>query len=246
LARSVPAALFGGLALKRLACPLGLRRGVAQKRNVHDDSESGVPTADPVSEQREGTQVKVIIGVDPHKATHTAVALNNREEEIARVTVRATRRQLEQLQRWAAPFEERVWAIESAGGLGYLPAQQLVGAGEQVVDVPATLAARVRVPGTGRSNKNDPNDARSVAVAALRSPTLTAVQAADHAAVLRLLVTSAKSRPRTHPTPGHPRPRGHGQVERALEEALDSERDRFRSGQVAPSAPGPLSASMIA
>jgi len=146
-----------------------------------------VPTADPIFEQREGIQVKVIIGVDPHKATHTAVAVDDREDELARVTVRATRRQLEQLQRWAAPFGERVWAIESAGGLGYLLAQQLVGAGEQVVDVPATLAARVRVLGTGRSNKNDPNDARSVAVAALRSQTLTAVQPADHAAVLRLL-----------------------------------------------------------
>ena len=38
--------------------------------------------------------------------------------------------------------------------------------------MPATLASRVRVLGTGRSNKNDPNDAPSVAVAALRSPGL--------------------------------------------------------------------------
>jgi transposase len=53
------------------------------------------------------------------KRTHTAVAVDDREEEISRLTVRATRRQLEQLQRWATPFEERVWAIESAGGLGY-------------------------------------------------------------------------------------------------------------------------------
>lgn len=147
-----------------------------------------MPTADPVSEQREGIQVRVIIGVDPHKASHTAVAVDDREEEISRVTVRATRRQLDQLQGWAAPFNQRLWAIESASGLGYLLAQQLVGAGEHVVDVPATLAARVRVLGTGRSNKNDPNDARSVAVAALRSKALTEVREADHAAVLRLLV----------------------------------------------------------
>ena len=53
--------------------------------------------------------------------------------------------------------------------------------------MPATLAARVRVLGTGRSNKNDPNDARSVAVAALRAPRLAAVGRADHAGVLRLL-----------------------------------------------------------
>ena len=59
-----------------------------------------------------------------------------------------------------------------ADGLGYLLSQQLVAAGERVVDVPATLAARTRVLATGRSNKNDPNDARSVAVTALRPPAL--------------------------------------------------------------------------
>jgi transposase len=78
-------------------------------------------------------------------------------------------------------------AAESAGGLGYLLAQQLVGAGECVVDVPATLSSRVRLLGTGRSNKNDPNDARAVAIAALRSPSLTAVRREDHVTVLRLL-----------------------------------------------------------
>ena len=43
-------------------------------------------------------------------------------------------------------------------------------AGEEVLDVPALLAARVRLLGSGRSNKNDPNDARSVAIAAMRAP----------------------------------------------------------------------------
>ena len=60
-------------------------------------------------------------------------------------------------------------------------------AGETVLDVPATLAARVRVLGTGRSDKNDPNDARSVAIAALRAPALAQVRAEDHVSVLRLL-----------------------------------------------------------
>jgi hypothetical protein len=80
-----------------------------------------------------------------------------------------------------------MWAIESAGGLGRLLAQQLVAAGETVVDVPATLASRIRVLGTGRSDKNDPNDAMSVAIAALRAPSLREVAPADHAQVLRLL-----------------------------------------------------------
>lgn len=131
--------------------------------------------------------MSVMIGVDPHKATHTAVAIGQGEEELGRVQVRATRRQVDQLVSWAAPFEGRTWAVESAGGLGYLLAQELVAAGEVVIDVPATLAARVRVLASGSSNKNDPNDAFSVAVAALRTPVLAKVAAADHVEILRLL-----------------------------------------------------------
>ena len=131
--------------------------------------------------------MEVIIGIDPHKASHTAFAIDRREVELAQLRVRAGRRQVEQLLAWAAPFEARLWAIESAGGLGYLLSQQLVAAGEQVVDVPATLSSRVRVLATRRSNKNDPNDARSVAIAALRAPNLTVVTGDDHAAVLRML-----------------------------------------------------------
>ena len=131
--------------------------------------------------------MRVMIGVDPHKGSHTAVAIDTAESELARLKVRATRRQAEELLGWAAQFEERTWAVESAGGLGYLLSEQLLAAGEDVVDVPATLAARVRLLGSGRSQKNDPNDARSVAVAALRSPQVVAVDRADHVGVLRLL-----------------------------------------------------------
>jgi transposase len=125
--------------------------------------------------------------VDPHKATHTAVAIDGREVEVAKLKVRASKRQSAQLLGWAAEFEDRAWAIESASGLGYLLAQQLLAAGETVLDVPATLAARVRVLGTGRSDKNDPNDARSVAIAALRAPALSVVRPEDHVTVLRVL-----------------------------------------------------------
>lgn len=131
--------------------------------------------------------MSVIIGVDPHKATHTAVAIDSTEVELARAKVRATCHQVPQLLDWAASLGERTWAIESAEGLGYLLSQQLIGAGETVVDVPPTLAARIRVLGTGRSDKNDPNDALSVAIAALRTPGLREVAMADHTAILRLL-----------------------------------------------------------
>jgi hypothetical protein len=63
--------------------------------------------------------MSVIIGVDPHKATHTAVAIDRSEAELARAKVRATRRQVPQLLGWAEPLGERTWAVESAGGLGY-------------------------------------------------------------------------------------------------------------------------------
>jgi transposase len=71
----------------------------------------------------------VIIGVDPHKASHTAVAIGDDEGELGRTRVRATRRQVPQLLAWAHQLGARRWAIESAGGLGYLLAQQLVEAG---------------------------------------------------------------------------------------------------------------------
>jgi transposase len=129
----------------------------------------------------------VIIGIDPHKASHTAVAIGRDEQPLAEIKVRATCQQTDRLLAWAEPLGERTWAVESAGGMGYLLSQQLVGAGEQVLDVPATLASRVRVLSTGKSNNNDPNDALSVAIAALRSPGLRSVEPADHREVLRLL-----------------------------------------------------------
>ena len=131
--------------------------------------------------------MSVIIGVDPHKASHTAVAVSGNETELGRKKVRSGATQAEQLLAWAKPFGRRTWAIESVGGLGYLLAQQLVAAGEEVLEVPATLASRVRVLASGRSNKNDPNDALSVAVAALRSRGLRQVQPVGHSEVLRLL-----------------------------------------------------------
>jgi transposase len=131
--------------------------------------------------------MQVIIGVDPHKASHTAVAIGDDEHELGRLRVRATRAQTEQLLAWAEPFDRRLWAIEGADGLGFLLAQQLIAAGETVVDVPATLAARTRLMSSNRSHENDPNDATSVAITALRHASLRQVQAVGDAEQLRLL-----------------------------------------------------------
>jgi transposase len=129
------------------------------------------------------------IGIDPHKATHTAVAINETETVLGELTVPADRSQTKTLLDWAGELDGdgRVWAVEAAGGLGYLLSQQLVASGEHVVDVPPVLASRVRLLGSGRSDKNDPNDARSVAIAALRQPGLAVVRGEDHTQVLRML-----------------------------------------------------------
>src|SRR5205809_6817573 len=113
----------------------------------------------------------VMIGVDPHKGSHTSVAIDAAEEPLGKLRVRASASQTQRLVAWAAAWPERSWAVEGAGGLGRLLAQQLVAAGERVLDVPPKLASRVRLLQAGDTNKNDPNDARSVAVAALRSRT---------------------------------------------------------------------------
>jgi transposase len=128
----------------------------------------------------------VMIGVDPHKASHTAVAINAAEEPLGQLRVRASAVQAERLLGWAQAWPERAWAVEGAGGIGHLLAQQLLSAGERVLDVPPKLAARVRLLATGDINKNDPNDARSVAVAALRSADAREVRPDDHAAVLKV------------------------------------------------------------
>jgi transposase len=127
-----------------------------------------------------------MIGVDPHKGSHTAVAIGEKEAPLGEVRVRASAAQAERLVAWAAPWPERTWAVEGAGGLGYLLAQQLVAAGERVLDVQPKLGARVRLLATGATNKNDPNDARSVAIAALRSAAPRQVAAENHAAVLKV------------------------------------------------------------
>jgi transposase len=127
-----------------------------------------------------------MIGVDPHKGSHTAVVISPAEEPLGEIRVRASTAQAGKLAEWAAAWPERTWAVEGAAGLGRLLARQLVAAGERVLDVQPKLASRVRLLQAGDTNKNDPNDALSVAVAALRSRTCRQVAAEDHPAVLKV------------------------------------------------------------
>jgi transposase len=67
------------------------------------------------------------------------VVLDQAENMLGQVRVKARADQLEQLQRWARAWPDRIWAVEGARGLGQLLAQQLLGVGERVVDVQPKL-----------------------------------------------------------------------------------------------------------
>lgn len=128
-----------------------------------------------------------IIGIDPHKRSHTAAVLDDQERTVGELRLDAGRGQRDALLTFASKYTPRWWAVEGASGLGSLLAQQLVAVGETVIDVPPTLSARARLLDSGSSDKTDAHDARSAAIVAMRHRGLHQVRPADHAAVLRLL-----------------------------------------------------------
>jgi transposase len=71
----------------------------------------------------------VMIGIDPHKGSHTALALDASETKLGQLRVRAAVGQVDGLLDWARRWPDRSWAIEGATGLGHLLAQQLLAAG---------------------------------------------------------------------------------------------------------------------
>ncbi len=97
--------------------------------------------------------MSIMIGIDPHKASHTAVTIDGNEHVLDKIRVRSSSTQTDQLRCWANNFKDRTWAVEGAQGLGHLLAQQLVAAGEVVIDVPPVRASRVRTLSSGRSQR---------------------------------------------------------------------------------------------
>ena len=129
----------------------------------------------------------VMIGVDPHKASHTAAVLDEQGQLPDRRRVPTTLEGYQALRQWARRWFERQWAVEGAHGVGRPVAQWLVADGEQVLDVPAKLAARVRVLSTGHGRKTDLHDAVSAAIAARSADWLRPVGVEDQTTVLHLL-----------------------------------------------------------
>ena len=132
--------------------------------------------------------MKVLIGIDPHKAS---IALAVVDEVLGELLECASfphnRAGLRALERWAKRFPKRRWAVENAGGLGRHLAGRLAAVGESVVDVPSKLSARVRVLSTGNARKNDELDALATALAAWRNERLPKVDPEAESEVLRLL-----------------------------------------------------------
>jgi len=109
----------------------------------------------------------IVIGIDSHKRTHTAVAVDGTGRKLAEKTLPATSAGHLELVRWAARFEDRTWALEDCRHLSRRLSTDLLVAGEAVVRVPPKLMAGVR-RSSREPGKSDPIDALAVARAALR------------------------------------------------------------------------------
>jgi transposase len=130
----------------------------------------------------------VIIGIDPHKRTHTSSALDPTTHSVrGTLQLEASRAGYRRLLRWAAWFPERRWAVENALGLGRHLAQWLIARGELVEDVPCTATARVRELSRGGRRNNDVIDASAAASVAALAGDARPVLAEDLTTALALL-----------------------------------------------------------
>ena len=130
----------------------------------------------------------VMIAVDPHKASNTAAVLDPVPETVIESARFAnTMDGYAQLTVFAGRWAQRRWAVEGCFGAGRSLAQRLVADGEMVLDVPAKLAARVRVYSCGHGRKTGKHDAVSVGLAALDGTGVLPVAGDDALVSLRLL-----------------------------------------------------------
>jgi transposase len=130
---------------------------------------------------------KVIIGVDPHKLSATIEVVDEHEQVLGSGRFGTDQAGYAAMRSYTRAWPGRVWAVEGANGAGRPLAQRLLEAGEHVVDVPAKLAARVRLFDTGHNRKTDARDAHSVAVVAVRTKDLRVLAADGQLEALRML-----------------------------------------------------------
>jgi transposase len=130
---------------------------------------------------------RVIIGVDPHKLSATIEVVDGDGVRLGSGRFGTDKAGYAAMRRYVKTWPGRVWAVEGSNGAGRPLAQRLVEAGEDVVDVPAKLAARVRVFDTGHARKTDALDAHSIAMVAVRTPGLRVVAPDGELEALRML-----------------------------------------------------------
>jgi transposase len=131
---------------------------------------------------------RVAIAVDPHKASWTAAAVDASLQPLDIIRVSVSDSGYRALRRFARRWPQAQWAIEGAAGLGAPLTMRLSADQIEVVDVPAKLAARVRLLSTGHGRKNDGADAISVGIAALTSHTLNSTEIDSATRALRAVV----------------------------------------------------------
>jgi transposase len=129
----------------------------------------------------------VVIGVDSHKRTHTAVVVNETGRKLDHKTVATSTQGHLALLRWARRWRVRSWALEDCRHLTRRLEADLLRAGETVRRVPPKLMAGAR-QSSREPGKSDPIDALSVARAALREPDLPIATLDGVERGLRLLV----------------------------------------------------------
>jgi transposase len=111
----------------------------------------------------------IVIGVDVHKYSSTAVAVDEAGRLLGELTVSG---QVDALLVWAAQLGVgRLWALEDCRHVTRTLERQLIAAGEELVRVPPKLTGASRSAGRTRG-KSDPIDALAVARVALREPDL--------------------------------------------------------------------------
>ena len=131
----------------------------------------------------------IVIGIDPHKQSHTAAVVDETTAELrGERTVRARRAGFEQLLDWARSLgSERLWALEDCRHVSIALERFLLASGERVVRVPPKLMAGARRSSRQRG-KSDAIDALAVARAALREPFLPAAKLEGPSREVRLLL----------------------------------------------------------
>nr|WP_139142761.1 IS110 family transposase [Humibacillus sp. DSM 29435] len=130
---------------------------------------------------------RVVIGVDPHKLSATIEVVTTGGELMGSGRFATDKAGYAAMRGYVRGWPNRVWAVEGANGAGRPLAQRLLEAGEQVVDVPAKLAARARLFDTGHNRKTDALDAHSIAMVAVRTTGLRVLALDGELEALRML-----------------------------------------------------------